>query len=253
MRDDILDTLATKYPPPFWAFMREFRNAVAFDATRSADALAVGLYRSRGQVIVGFEEKVYRSDWLRELKRPEKAEPIAQFCDFFNVVVPDLSIVNVEELPAPWGLIVVDQAKRKVHTAKKPEPLKPAAITRQFMCAIVKQAMDLAQKPGAEELQAARKAGIEEAENSARHRMPYELKEFQELKLQVEAFQKASGVEINRWDDGQRIGEAVAVVRQLLKGDYSLLKHMEDAHSAIDRAVRELHALVPHTSQEAAA
>ena len=90
MKDDLLSILAKKYAPPYWAFIREFRNATGFSATRSADALAFGMYRSRGQAIIGFEVKTVRSDWLRELKNPEKAEPIAQFCDYRkNAVVTE--------------------------------------------------------------------------------------------------------------------------------------------------------------------
>jgi len=90
LKDDLLSILAKKYALPYWAFIREFRNATGFSATRSADALAFGMYRSRGQAIIGFEVKTVRSDWLRELKNPEKAEPIAQFCDYRkNAVVTE--------------------------------------------------------------------------------------------------------------------------------------------------------------------
>lgn len=236
---EVLSILATKYPPPFWAFIREFRNATAFDATRSADALAVGLYRSRGQVIIGFEKKIYRSDWLRELKRPEKAEPIAQFCDYFHVVVTDLSIVQVDELPQPWGLIVVDQVKRKVHQAKKAEQLKAAAITRPFMCAIIKQAMDVAQMPAVEALKEAREAGYKEGFERAEGQRPFELKELHKLKEQIAAFEQASGVKLDSWSDGRKIGEAVFAVQKLMGGNYSMQQHIEDAQKTLETAAQD--------------
>lgn len=65
----ILDALANRYCAPHWVFMSEFRNANGFDSSRSADALAFGLYGSRGYALTGFEVKTARSDWLRELIR----------------------------------------------------------------------------------------------------------------------------------------------------------------------------------------
>lgn len=241
--NDLLDILRTKYPSPHWAFMREFRNATGFDATRSADALAVGLYRSRGQSIIGFEVKVSRADWLRELKHPEKAEPIAQFCDYFYLVVPELSVVTVDEVPTPWGLILVDQVKSKAHFAKKAEQLQAVPVTRKFLCAIVKQAMDTAGMPGEVALREAREAGAKEAEERRQRNIPYELDELRRLKQTVESFTNASGVDLRSWSDGKRIGEAVAAVEQVLGGDFSILKHIEEIRNALDRALQEMLAL----------
>ena len=50
-----IDVAETKFSLPHWIFIREFRNGTGFSATRSADALAVGLYQSRGQWVRGFE------------------------------------------------------------------------------------------------------------------------------------------------------------------------------------------------------
>jgi predicted HicB family RNase H-like nuclease len=253
MNQDVLDILATKYQRPHWVFMREFRDATGFDAKRSADALAVGLYSSRGQHIIGFEVKTFRSDWLRELKRPEKADPIARFCDFFNLVVPELSIVNIGELPAPWGLIVVDQAKGKVHIAKKAEQLQAQPITRSFMCAIVKQTMDLAQMPTEKALHEALEAGKQHGRESAKQNESYELRDLRKLKEVADAFTKESGVELSAWEDGKRIGEAVAVVTRLMRGDYTIFQHLQEGREALDRALQELRALVPQKAQEVAA
>jgi hypothetical protein len=96
-----IDALAKRYAAPYYAFIKEFRDATGFDSKRSADALAIGLYRSRGLHIIGFEQKTARSDWLREMKSPEKAEAIGQYCDYFYLVVDSLNVAKVEELPEP--------------------------------------------------------------------------------------------------------------------------------------------------------
>jgi hypothetical protein len=47
---DILSPVERKCGHPFWVFVREFRNNAGFNAARTADALAVGLYSSHGSV-----------------------------------------------------------------------------------------------------------------------------------------------------------------------------------------------------------
>lgn len=70
-----------------------------------ADALYVGFTSTSGRLLVGHELKVTRSDWLRELAQPGKADPWADECHAFYVVAaPD--VAKPEELPDGWGLMV---------------------------------------------------------------------------------------------------------------------------------------------------
>lgn len=55
--------------------------------------------------ILGFEVKVSRSDWLSELKKPEKADSLARYCDRWYLVISDPKIVKDGELPPTWGLL----------------------------------------------------------------------------------------------------------------------------------------------------
>lgn len=237
--DDILSILSTKYQLPYWVFIREFRNATGFDATRSADALAFGMYRSRGQVLIAFEKKVSRSDWLRELKDPDKAEPIAQYCDYFNVVVPAFGIARIEELPIPWGLMVVDRQKRKVTVAKKAELLKAAPFSRPFLCALVKQAIDVMRAPSEHELREAHAQGFKEGVEQGERECKWKIDQLTKLQATVEEFEKASGVHVNSYD-GPKIGAAVAVVRQVLAGDDRTLRELQWAERELTSALEQV-------------
>ena len=64
--DELQCRLEAKYPPPAWLTLWEVRDATGYGASRSADAIAFGVWPSRGLSIVGFEIKSSRSDWLRE-------------------------------------------------------------------------------------------------------------------------------------------------------------------------------------------
>lgn len=84
---------------PAWAFVPKVRDAAGFSATRTIDAIAMSLWPSRGLELHGHEIKVSRSDWLRELKEPEKAEAFSSVVDRWWLVVSDAQIVAAGELP----------------------------------------------------------------------------------------------------------------------------------------------------------
>jgi hypothetical protein len=109
-----------------YAFLRQVRNASGFDATRTFDAVVVGLWPSRGHDLHVLEVKVSRSDWRRELAKPDKAEDAAKVADRFSVVAPR-GVVDVAELPATWGYIEVSGG---TETVVESEPLFPGGQPR---------------------------------------------------------------------------------------------------------------------------
>lgn len=66
--------LEKRFPAGQFALLQEVSDAAGFGRSRSADGIAMSLWPSRGLGIDGIEIKSYRSDWLRELKHPEKAD-----------------------------------------------------------------------------------------------------------------------------------------------------------------------------------
>lgn len=97
---------------PRYVIATEVRNRAGFAATRSCDAIVVDTWPSSGLAIHGFEVKVSRSDWLRELADPLKAEAFRRYCDRWWLAVGDPSIVRPGELPEGWGLMTYCMAKR---------------------------------------------------------------------------------------------------------------------------------------------
>ncbi|MET0601381.1 MAG: hypothetical protein ABW167_05270 [Baekduia sp.] len=84
----------------------QVRDAAGLDAKRSLDAVYMGFWPSRGLLIEGFEMKSSRSDWLRELGNPAKAEDFIPRLDKFWIVAGRSDIVKEGELPPGWGLLV---------------------------------------------------------------------------------------------------------------------------------------------------
>ena len=101
--NDLTELLRARYPIPSWALITEVPNATSTGKTRSADALAIGCWKSVGIQMHGFEIKVARSDWLREIQDPSKALPFQKHCHHWWIVAAP-KVVRVEEMPAEWGL-----------------------------------------------------------------------------------------------------------------------------------------------------
>lgn len=190
----------------------QVRNAAGFDATRTADALVMQLWPSRGLHLEGFEVKCSRADVLKELKQPEKAEAIARFCEKWWLVLSDPAFIKDGELPEEWGLLVLRGSK--LH-AVKPAPLRkvPRELPKTFLAALLRQADREAHRPTEEAIAAARAEGIEIGKREA----GYAGRNLERLQGEVAEFEEATGIKITGY---AAIGltEAKALVK-LLTGD----------------------------------
>jgi len=80
---DIRAALRKYFSSPEFEIAFEVRDDAGFKSKRSADAVALATWPSRGLGLHAIEIKVSKSDLDREIKTPEKAEGIARYCDYF--------------------------------------------------------------------------------------------------------------------------------------------------------------------------
>jgi len=137
---NIRAALRKRYAPPAWSFMEEVGNAAGHAKSRSADAIAMSVWPSRGLELHGFEIKVSRKDWLTELKNPAKADPIAAYCDRWWIVVDSDTIVRDGELPRTWGLLVLRNGT--LVTVREAEKRKPKVMDRSFLAVLLRKATE---------------------------------------------------------------------------------------------------------------
>lgn len=128
--------------------------SAGFDARRICDYMAIDLWAGygvdAGPKLHGHEVKVSRSDWLTELRDPEKAEAFAQYCDYWWLAVSDKSIVR-DELPQGWGLMVAHGSSMRVVVAaerREPTPM-PRHLQGTLTRAVTKTTLRLASTDGA--------------------------------------------------------------------------------------------------------
>lgn len=246
--------LRDRFCGPEWAVFFEVANGTGSHGRRYADAVAMNLYPSRGLEIHGVEVKVSRSDWLRELKNPKKAEDVYQYCDRWWLAISDPAIVGIGELPATWGLMVMNGKSLKIAT--QAPKLEPVPLTRSFFAALARRSSEVPE--------AQVKALVEKRVEEHRERWTYgdrqaaerARNELAELRRKVSEFEDTAGFSITQgygWRD--RDPKAVgAAVRFVLDGGMAKLDeplvHMEQTAARLLDTVKAARAAHATKSEE---
>lgn len=200
-----------------YAFITQLRSTTGYSSQiRTADAMAMGLWPSSGLTLIGFELKVSRSDWLHELKKPEKAEEIKQFCDEWYLVVPDDSIIKEGELPDDWGLMTATGRGHTIKVKKKAPKLTPVDVDRAFLAAIFRNIteknMPLDRHTQILNDQLEHQKSWIERENKST------LEKAAEHERHIKEFEEATGIDFTTW--GRDHMELAKIVKTALTGGY---------------------------------
>jgi hypothetical protein len=96
---DICRLLRGKFCAPTHAIFFEVPDATGARHGGFADAISMSLWPSHGLELHGYEIKVSKYDWLREIARPQKAERFAAFCERWWVVTSEGVIDDDSTMP----------------------------------------------------------------------------------------------------------------------------------------------------------
>jgi hypothetical protein len=216
----IHELLRARFSPPDWDLFSEVTIG-----DRRMDALAIG--RSRPYPLWGIEVKAFRSDWLREIQNPLKADTLREVVDAWYLVAP-ADVAKPEEVPAGWGLLVPkgDTLRIVVRAGTK----KRAAISRELLHRVLWQ---MGEKVTGSDFNATHfRARAETAEKAlaegtagkdAAARMQFleerfvaESKNADALRERMRIFSMTSGIPLHDdWRDGYALGQAVKSVMEL--------------------------------------
>jgi hypothetical protein len=245
--DDIEARLAKKFAAPAYAFMPQVYQETGAGATagRRADAIAMSLWPSRGLHLIGFEIKVDRSDLLKELRTPAKADAIQRFChQWWLVTSPELvGPTEMMVLPPTWGVMEA-HAANELKVSRQAPTVQPESLTieiiaslfRGFANTIPYLSATYVPKADVDKLAEARAKEIIAREPIAR--------QFEELRRHVQEFEEASGISLAEpWrNSGAKIGEAVkTVIKNSYNGDST--KRVEYELNLFRRHVKDLEKL----------
>ncbi|MDZ4258312.1 MAG: hypothetical protein U0974_11865 [Gemmatimonadales bacterium] len=140
--DRIAGMLARRFPAPRYATMWEVGIGTGFTGAkmRYADSMVLHLWPSDGLELHGFEFKVSRADFRREIADRTKADVLARYCHRWTLITWDEHVVGADAVPPEWGWwsVAADADTFVVHRrapARTPEPWP-----RQFAAMLVRRA-----------------------------------------------------------------------------------------------------------------
>lgn len=211
---DCIEALRGRYRAPAYALLEQVANGTGWKADRFADAVVMSLWPSRGLTVTGFEVKVSRHDYQREIHKPKKSDELMGFCNAWYIVTPRglLDEADLVDFPKAWGLMEVTAAKKLKIERAAPE-LDPKPLTRHFVAAVLRRSAESADAVLARERDRARQQGAEEGHGQLANQLRDAREQTARLRQVIADFEKASGVKIDHYyPSATEIGRAVRVV-----------------------------------------
>lgn len=209
---DVKAALRARFCAPEWAIFFEVGDGTGTNQRRWADAVAMNMWPSRGLEIHGFEIKVSRSDWLRELKQPEKSARVQQYCDRWWIITPK-GIIKPGELPPTWGHYEVSEAGIIRQVVAAPQ-LEAVPVTRQFMAAVLRRAGGVDQ----DEVQAAvdreRRKLEEQVDARVQRQVEMRATKAETALEKLAEFERETGLSLNNYGAIKEIATAVRFITE---------------------------------------
>lgn len=234
----LLEKLRQKYigQSGQWAFITQVRNGTGWNSvTRTADAMAMGMWPSTGLKLIGFELKVSRSDWLHEVKNPDKHQEMKQFCDEWYLVIPDMSIIKDGEVPEDWGIMAATGRGKMIVVERKASKLEPVHVDRLFLASLFR---NITEKMIPYEMhQSALKQTEKYATENALRVNKTKFEQAIETERKIKEFEDATGIKFEDW---RRDHLALAeIVKNAEAGKYdNVLKKMEQLRETSERITK---------------
>lgn len=200
----------------------EVANGTGGSASRRADAISMEFWPSNGCEIVGYEFKVSRSDWLNELKQPEKSQAISQYCDRWYLVAPK-GVLGIDELPSTWGYMQVSETRliKKITAPKK----NPIALDKLFMASLLRKNIEKYsdEKLLISKISMARKEIKEREESRNKNiiaRLENQLRDKQKI---ITDFKNITGLTLDNWKK-DRVMAAIAFYQKKINVDNEIIR-----------------------------
>jgi hypothetical protein len=216
--DSLVRLIERRHEGPGWQVFTELANGTGARARRRADAVAMGMWPSRGYEIHGYECKISRGDVRKELQDVSKMDAVGKYCDFWWLTVSDPAITDGLLVPESWGVLAPRaRVLRIVRPAKK---RKTVPVDRSFVAAMLRSVTDhWVPRSKHHEVVSAQEQRITDAVTKERAFGTDDTKrELDRLRKQVVEFEQGSGVQIaNGWRMGE-VGQAVRTLVEVMSG-----------------------------------
>jgi hypothetical protein len=218
-----------------YAFLTQVRDAAGFSGSRTLDIVTLSLWPSRGMELHGYEVKVSRADWIRELHEPAKAEAFVQRLDRFSLVAADEAIVAPGELPPQWGLLAVRRGRlvTMVQAPRLAPGKEPRPVSRSWLVCLLRAAGAVPEVDPAE-ARAAREEGLAQGRARAEHEVESlrrvaeeeRRRREEEAAARTEVF-AALGIQTSHYQELEALRAIASAVRTVVAADGRMEKGRE--------------------------
>ena len=194
--DDIRNLIARRYKGDGWLVAFEVRDSTGYEKRTHgyADAIVMGTWPSRGFAVHGFEIKVSKADWQKELQNPAKAERFIQHVDHFWIVAPP-KIVLESEVPENWGYMVAHKnGLRAVKDAPNRNRFTRPDMDRGFVASLLRHKPDPNGPEVMERIDTARKAAYAQGKSDVKYEHHRRVEEIERYKKADAKFEEHFGV-----------------------------------------------------------
>lgn len=233
-----------------WFVFSELRNQPGFGASRSADHAALGLWASTKYEFHLYEVKISRSDVIREMKDPTKANAVGKYAHHWWLVISDEKIIKDVLIPEAWGILVptVRGGSRMLTEYRKAPKLKPKPFDPLFCVAMLRNmATNWVTPAKHRELQEQldRLSTKREEDPDMRSELAQAKRRVEQLEAAITQFQELSGVDMDGVREGRyRVAPLARAVKFALENDIS--EHPDRIRHQVLRASREADEAMQH-------
>lgn len=221
-------------------------NVVGVNSSRRCDAVAIGMWQSSGRLIQGFEVKVSRGDWLKEVRDVTKADPFIEQCDRWWLVTGHQAVAKSEEIPDAWGWMTATKTGLRIQRPAKPLPQDKDHMRRLWAFALIRAATD--RSGDSKAFEAAINKRYAELQRQSDERVEMQIRrinpEFEALRKKVEQFEAASGMKLEDWRLGN-VGKLARRINEISEDGYrgftktlqSQLQSLKSLSESIEQAL----------------
>lgn len=234
----ICSALKLRFPAESHALMFEVAPSTG-GGTRYADAVAVGLWASHGHLIQGIEIKVSRGDFLSEMKKPEKSEPVMRYCGRWWLACPK-GMVKPEELPPTWGMLELDD-KGALRVKVKAPILKPEPVTLGFFASLCRRRAGYDEAMSKNEINRLVKVSVdyekERLQGAQAQKLGYRHQQIVDAEAKIAAILEATGIDLTKHSAEDDVIAAVRMF-QAIQGAGNWQTQFERLHSVLHQATK---------------
>lgn len=228
-----------------YACLFEVSNGTGSNARTRADAVVMSLWPSRGYEIAGYEIKVSRSDWQSELKQPDKAWPVMQFCDRW-ILLSAPGVAKLDEIPLTWGWQEFDGKKLRVKKAAPALDAKP--ITRSFIASMVRRPVRDVEEMARRAAEKRKKELDDDFDRRVKKGIAFESERVAQAEAKIAAIKEATGIDLHSWRvDGEAV--AAALKFAMTAEPFKRYGGLATAVSNVQIALNHLQALEKHVAE----